>query len=69
MNVPSFLVEGFGHLKKDPDLDGWVFIDRGLIDAAAALQHLTGEPTLATVSEEHRFYRQVFLAPPCPKSM
>ena len=23
---------------------GWVFFDRGLIDAAAALQHLTGEP-------------------------
>src|SRR5215470_4005943 len=25
---------------------GWVFFDRGLIDAAADLQHLTGEPAL-----------------------
>jgi len=28
-------------------LNGWVFFDRGLVDAAAALQHLTGEPVLA----------------------
>jgi predicted ATPase len=25
---------------------GWVFFDRGLIDAAVALYHLTGEPAL-----------------------
>ena len=25
---------------------GWVFFDRGLVDAAAALEHLAGEPTL-----------------------
>jgi predicted ATPase len=30
---------------------GWVFFDRGLIDAAAALQHLTGEPALATLGQ------------------
>src|SRR5271167_4972217 len=28
---------------------GWVFFDRGLIDAAAALQHLTGEPALGAL--------------------
>ena len=28
---------------------GWVFFDRGLIDASVALQHLTGEPVLARV--------------------
>ncbi|HME25991.1 MAG TPA: AAA family ATPase [Acetobacteraceae bacterium] len=33
---------------------GWVFFDRGLIDAAAALQHLTGEPTLAALGQWHR---------------
>jgi predicted ATPase len=27
--------------------DGWVFFDRGLIDASASLQHLTGEPVPA----------------------
>jgi predicted ATPase len=31
------------------ELRGWVFFDRGLIDAAAALQHLTGEHVLSTL--------------------
>src|SRR5882724_9896657 len=30
-------------------LDGWVFFDSGLIDAAANLQFMTGEPVLATL--------------------
>jgi predicted ATPase len=48
-------------------LRGWVFFDRGLVDAAAALQHLTGEPALAALAQEHRYHRMVFLAPPWPK--
>ena len=43
--------------------EGWVFFDRGLIDAAVALAHLGGEPAQATVGA-HRFCRQVFLTPP-----
>jgi predicted ATPase len=43
---------------------GWVFFDRGLIDAAAALQQLTGQPTLSALGGLHRYHRQVFLAPP-----
>src|SRR5262245_20998993 len=27
----------------------WVFFDRGLIDAAAALEHLTGEPVIESL--------------------
>jgi predicted ATPase len=42
---------------------GWVFFDRGLIDAAAALEHLTGEPVLADLGQRHRYHRRVFLAP------
>ena len=45
---------------------GWVFFDRGLIDAAAALQHLTGEPVLPPLHRSHRYHRRVFLAPPWP---
>jgi predicted ATPase len=45
-------------------LEGWVFFDRGLIDAAAALQHLTGEDVLAALGRSHRHHRRVFLAPP-----
>jgi predicted ATPase len=48
-------------------LPGWVFFDRGLIDAAAALQHLTGEPILATLAADHQYHRRVFLAPPWPE--
>ena len=44
--------------------DGWVFFDRGLIDAAAALERLTGEPALKTLRNTNRYHRQVFLAPP-----
>jgi predicted ATPase len=45
-------------------LGGWVFFDRGLIDAAAALQHLTGEPALAALRETHRYHTRVFMTPP-----
>jgi predicted ATPase len=48
-------------------LDGWVFFDRGLVDAAAGLQHLTGEPVLAALGQSHRYHRRVFLTPPWPE--
>jgi predicted ATPase len=47
-------------------LDGWVFFDRGLIDAAAGLQHLTGEAVLAPLAETHRYHHRVFMTPPWP---
>lgn len=47
--------------------NGWVFFDRGLIDAASALEHLTGEPTLAELVGAYRYRRRVFLAPPWPE--
>jgi predicted ATPase len=48
-------------------LDGWVFFDRGLVDAAAGLQYLTGEPVLAALGQSHRYHRRVFLTPPWPQ--
>ncbi|WP_366653736.1 AAA family ATPase [Fodinicurvata sp. EGI_FJ10296] len=47
--------------------EGWVFFDRGLIDAAAALQHATGEPALDALAHSHRYNRRVFLTPPWPE--
>jgi hypothetical protein len=38
-----------------------------VIDAAAGLQHLTGESWLAEVSQQHRFHERV-LRLPGPKS-
>ncbi len=46
---------------------GWVFFDRGLLDAAAALQHLTGEPAFTTLGQAHRYHRKIFLTPPWPE--
>jgi predicted ATPase len=46
---------------------GWVFFDRGLIDAASALEHVTGEPILDRLGNLHRYHRRVFLAPPWPE--
>ncbi len=46
---------------------GWTFFDRGLIDAACALQHATGEPALAEFGQLHRYHRLVFLTPPWPE--
>jgi predicted ATPase len=47
--------------------DGWVFFDRGLVDAAAALEHLTGEPALAIAGIGRAYRRRVFLTPPWPE--
>jgi predicted ATPase len=46
---------------------GWVFFDRGLLDAAIALKHATGLAASATLSGQARFHHQVFLTPPWPE--
>jgi len=45
---------------------GVVFFDRGLIDAAAALQHATGDPVLQRYAKE-RYNARVFMTPPWPE--
>lgn len=49
------------------DHPGLVFFDRGLIDAASALDAHSGEPVLATLAAEHHYNRLVFLTPPWPE--
>jgi len=46
--------------------DGRVFFDRGLVDAALALERVVGEPALTTIGG-HRFHHRVFLTPPWPE--
>jgi predicted ATPase len=48
-------------------LSGPVFFDRGLIDAAVALEHVTGEAVLTDLAARHRYSNPVFLAPPWPE--
>jgi predicted ATPase len=46
---------------------GWVFYDRGLVDAAVALEYAARIPSSDTLRGTRRFHRQVFLAPPWPE--
>jgi len=48
-------------------LSGWVFFDRGLVDAAVAREHTTGEHVLERLRPSHRYHPTVFLAPPWPE--
>jgi predicted ATPase len=50
-----------------PDDGRPVFFDRGLIDAASALEAMTGEPVLRPLAEAHRYHARVFLTPPWPE--
>ncbi|PWC18864.1 AAA family ATPase [Brenneria corticis] len=55
------------HVRTPRDSQQWVFFDRSLIDAAAALQALTDEAVLVTLGQSHRYHLRVFLAPPWPE--
>ena len=46
---------------------GWTVFDRGLVDAAAALEQASGEPALQPLARAHPYGRTVFLAPPWPE--
>jgi predicted ATPase len=44
-----------------------VFFDRGLVDAAAALEHASGEKVLGDLAAAHRYNPLVFMTPPWPE--
>lgn len=47
--------------------NGWVFFDRGLVDAAVALQHATGRSIHDTLAPFEPYHERVFLTPPWPE--
>lgn len=49
------------------ETDDWVFFDRGLVDAAAALRHLGVEPRHGLTDLSRCYHQRVFLAPPWPE--
>lgn len=49
------------------DQPGWTFFDRGLVDAAAALEYATGEASVSQLGHGIRYHEQVFLTPPWPE--
>ena len=46
---------------------GWTFFDRGLVDAACALDHATGKTVLPALGLTHRYHPAVFFAEPWPE--
>lgn len=46
---------------------GWRFFDRGLIDAAVALEQTAGRPAIEVLAPFKRYHARVFLAPPWPE--
>jgi len=48
-------------------MPGPVFFDRGLIDAAVALEHAGGLPAVDVLCRVHRYHPLVFLTPPWPE--
>ena len=73
-NIPDIEHEFFLRAERVAAMDlegaardaGPVFFDRGLIDAAAALQRLCGVPLAQSLGESRPYGRLVFLAPPWP---
>ena len=49
------------------DWAGLVFFDRGIIDAAAALQHATSKPVLSELGTVRPYRSTAFLTPPWPE--
>jgi len=47
--------------------EGLVFFDRGLIDAASALRHVSGDSFIDGLRRAHRYNSLVFLTPPWPE--
>ncbi len=46
---------------------GWVFFDRGLVDAASALHAVAADGLLHELKNSHRYNSRVFLTPPWPE--
>ncbi|MCC8981979.1 AAA family ATPase [Bradyrhizobium acaciae] len=71
VDMAAFLRRAFDVALKDMAIaefhSGWVFFDRGLIDAVSALEALTGEPALRPICPEHRYHARVFMTPPWPE--
>jgi predicted ATPase len=71
VDAPAFLRRAIDVALADREaagaLAGWIFFDRGVVDAASALQHATGEPVLEILGRTHRYHPRVFFTPPWPE--
>lgn len=71
VNLEAFARRAIGVASSDrkrmTSAKGWVFYDRGLVDAAVAFEHATGTPVSETLNGRPGFHWQVFMAPPWPE--
>ncbi|KZM47919.1 AAA family ATPase [Labrenzia sp. OB1] len=71
VNPGAFARRAIDMASKDRDnakgMEQWIFFDRGLVDAAVALEHATGVAISDTPRQTNRYHRQVFLTPPWPE--
>ncbi|NJM81350.1 MAG: AAA family ATPase [Tabrizicola sp.] len=71
VNLEAFARRAFEMASRDRErveaFAEWVFFDRGLVDAAVALEHATGIPAFRTLAGHDRFQSRVFLTPPWPE--
>lgn len=71
VNLAAFARRGIDLTAEDrrhvADETGWVFFDRGLVDAAVALEHATGKRAKDLLSFYDRYHQKVFLTPPWPE--
>jgi len=49
------------------DEAGWVFFDRGVVEAAVVLQHATGRPVRDMLRSSGRYHTNVFPTPSRPE--
>lgn len=70
-DMPAFLHRAIALAEAErralADASEWIFFDRSVVDAAAALEHYAQEPALLRYREAYRYHPQVFLTPPWPE--
>jgi predicted ATPase len=71
IDAPAFARRAIGMATADYEAargnPGWTFFDRGIVDAASALEAMTGEPVLESLGHRFRYHDKVFMTPPWPE--
>ena len=72
VNAQAFLHRAIAMALQDREIaaretNGVVFFDRGLINAAVAMTHVSGDDVLTPLAQRRRYNGRVFLTPPWPE--
>ena len=71
VNLTAFAERAIEIASRDRELassgNAWTFFDRGLVDAAVALQQATGQPVAKILERFPPYHQRVFVTPPWPE--